>query len=552
VYAIPYEGEEVKLHWANHDQYYIKSSEYLKDYAFKLPDGKRVHFKLVSGDAEKDNTKAASGQERRFILKEDNFLDEREDELFILFEFRPDADKRKQGELNDLAVKRVLEAPGIIQKWPGLGAPFPTQAKPGRSLLEKHLADYTAKNTFDYFIHKDLGGFLRRELDFYIKNEVMHLDDIESQTAPKVEQYLSRIKVIREIAHKIIAFLAQIEDFQKKIWLKKKFVVETNYCITIDRVPEELYPEIAANEAQREEWVRLFAIDEIKAGQRDIMFPKTPGYTKPLSVEFLRANDKLVLDTRFFDDDFKTRLIASIDNLDEQCDGLLIHSENFQALNLMQERYRGQVKCVYIDPPYNTEQDRQQGKFIYKDNFESSSWIALMYDRISYIIPLMSNDSTFFSSIDHNEIASIKYLLETIFGKNNFEGLISWRRRHNQPNDKTKMIGMVAEFIISFAKNQEYYKKTGVGKLDLTGDFSNPDNDPRGDWASKPWKAGSDQSGSRYKIETPTGKILCEEWMGEEATYKQLLADGRIFFPKNGDGNPRKKYYRFEREEEGQ
>ena len=67
--------------------------------------------------------------------------------------------------------------------------------------------------------------------------------------APKVEQYLSQIKVIRSIAHKIIRFLAQLEDFQKKLWLKKKFVIETNYCITLDRIPEELYPEIAANDA---------------------------------------------------------------------------------------------------------------------------------------------------------------------------------------------------------------------------------------------------------------------------------------------------------------
>ena len=82
----------------------------------------------------------------------------------------------------------------------------------------------TARNTFDYFIHKDLGGFLRRELDFYIKNEVMHLDDVENESVPRVEQYLSKIKVIRKIAGKIIDFLAQLEDFQKKLWLKKKFV----------------------------------------------------------------------------------------------------------------------------------------------------------------------------------------------------------------------------------------------------------------------------------------------------------------------------------------
>lgn len=86
----------------------------------------------------------------------------------------------------------------------------------------------------------------------------------------------------------------------------------------------------------------------------------------------------------------------------------------------------------------------------------------------------------------------------------------------------------------------------------MTGKFSNPDNDPRGDWASKPWKAGSDQSGSRYTIITPNGVALDEEWMGEETTYKELLADNRIIFPRGGDGMPRKKYFRYERAEEGQ
>jgi len=104
-------------------------------------------------------------------------------------------------------------------------------------------------------------------------------------------------------------------EFQKKLWLKKKFVVETNYCITLDRVPEELHPEIADNEEQRKEWVKLFAIDEIKG---DLHSRK---YSKPLTVKFLKENLFLVLDTGFFDEEFKERLIASIDDFDEQCDG---------------------------------------------------------------------------------------------------------------------------------------------------------------------------------------------------------------------------------------
>ena len=214
--------------------------------------------------------------------------------------------------------------------------------------LEAHLRRYTARNTFDYFIHKDLGAFLRRELDFFIKNEVMHLDDVEHETVPRVEQYLSKIKVIRKIAGKIIDFLAQLEDFQKKLWLKKKFVVETSYCITVGCIPEEFYPEIAANEAQREEWVKFFAIDEIEG---DLT---TPGYSKKLKPEFLESHPTLVLDTQHFDVGFTARLLEAIGNLDEQTDGVLFHSENFQALSVMQARYRRQVKSIYIDPPYNT------------------------------------------------------------------------------------------------------------------------------------------------------------------------------------------------------
>ena len=92
----------------------------------------------------------------------------------------------------------------------------------------------------------------------------MRLDDIDNADAPKVEQYLAQIRVLRRIAQQLIAFLAQLEDFQKKLWLKKKFVTETNYCITLDRVPEEFYAEIAANDKQLNEWEKLFVISELK------------------------------------------------------------------------------------------------------------------------------------------------------------------------------------------------------------------------------------------------------------------------------------------------
>ncbi len=270
-YAIPYEGEEVKLYWANHDQYYIKSSERLRDYAFTIQghDGKTVRIKLVEADTEKDNVKAKSGEERRFVLDKEQPLSVDGDELHIRFHYIPTG-KKTQDALNTEAVKTIFAQTGFKDWLVALQTKAPTEKNPKRTLLEKHLNDYTARHTFDYFIHKDLGGFLRRELDFYIKNEVLHLDDIDDAAFAVTEQHLRKIKVIRAIALKLIRMLAQLEDFQKKLWLKKKFVVETQYCITLDRVPEAPYPEIAANQAQHDEWVKLFAINEIK------------GYTKSL------------------------------------------------------------------------------------------------------------------------------------------------------------------------------------------------------------------------------------------------------------------------------
>jgi adenine-specific DNA-methyltransferase len=299
----------------------------------------------------------------------------------------------------------------------------PTEKNPGRTLLEKHLADYTARNSFDYFIHKEIGGFLRRELDFFIKNEIMHLDDIEDEQAPRVEQYLAKVKAIRAIARKIISFLEQLENFQKKVWLKKKFVVETNYCITLERVPESLYQEIASSDAQRAEWVRLFAIDEIKADLAK------PGYSVPLKLEFLSANPFLVLDTKFFTREFKDKLLSDTKTLggaatlDEATDGLLLNSENFQALQLLQTRYRQHVRAIYIDPPYNTD----ASAILYKNDYKHSSWISLVACRCAIARQFLPEEGIQCVAIDDIEFHLLRSLLGDLFGEENFLGVAAVR-----------------------------------------------------------------------------------------------------------------------------
>lgn len=153
-YAIPYEGEEVKLHWANADQYYIKSSEYLKDYVFKIDGDKRIHFKLVDATEEKDNIKQEQGKERKFKLYEDEPIEVEDSDLYIQFTYLPD--KAKQTDLNKKAVEYVTSVFNdlTVKGFQDLYLSRPTQKNPKRTLFEKHLNDYTARFNFDFFIHK--------------------------------------------------------------------------------------------------------------------------------------------------------------------------------------------------------------------------------------------------------------------------------------------------------------------------------------------------------------------------------------------------------------
>ena len=422
-YLIPYDGEEVKLHWANADQYYVKTTENYASYAFTAGVGKparRVRFEVAAADNEKDNVKEADGRQRRFVLARRGIAADGH-ELVVRFEHRPltEGEKKRwpgngnsqQARIDETTVERILTA--VDLEWQAvLTAPAPTAANGDRTLLAKHVARYTGKNSFDYFIHKDLGGFLRRELDLYLNTQVLNLDDLEQGDAPRLDRALARVRAIRHIGGKIIDFLAQLEGFQKRLWLKKKFVLETHWCVTLDRVPEALYPQVAGNRAQCAEWVDLLAADE------------TPGdltngnvvWSDPPSVDFLKANPYLVLDTRHFDRDFTDRLLASLSDagpLDEQTDGLLVHGENFQALNLLQTRYRGQVQCVYIDPPYNTA----SSPILYKNDLKDSSWLSLMENRLSLAKMFLAGGGILCCAIDDEEVWRLRALLQSVFDK---------------------------------------------------------------------------------------------------------------------------------------
>ena len=187
----------------------------------------------------------------------------------------------------------------------------------------------------------------------------LFLDDIMDSPI-KYEEVMGKIKIFKEVSQKIIDFLTQLEELQKKLWEKKKFVIETNYCITLDKIDEDYYDEIFACDDQKIEWKALFDVDV-------------------QSVDDLKEEKYLVLDTKFFDMKFKYKLLSEFDNLDVDIDGVLINSENFGALNLASKIDIKSKLKLYILIHHTTQETMG---FLYNDNYQHSSWMSFMYDRL--------------------------------------------------------------------------------------------------------------------------------------------------------------------------
>ena len=339
-YAIPYNGEEVYLHWANSDQYYVKTDEHFRNYDWKAPNGVTVRFRLRNADVEQNNVKG----DRRFFIPSipETEWDSDSAVITIPFEYRPLSGSenvtygttKQQDKVIANAVSAIpQQLRDNAQATAALGGEHRRDGNGTVSHLEHHLRQYVRRNNSDFFIHKDLAAFLNRELDFYLKNEMLNLDNLAVAGQDMAEGWFQQMRLTKAVGNKIVDFLTQIEDFQKMLWEKRKFVTETQYCITLGSIAPEFYQEIAANEAQWDEWRELLGVDG-----------------SDRSEAFLRAHPTLALDTKHFDGEFVDRLLASFDDLDGITDGLLIHGENWQALRLLLEKYAGSTQCIVPRP----------------------------------------------------------------------------------------------------------------------------------------------------------------------------------------------------------
>lgn len=461
-YVVPYNGEETHFHWANQDQYYIKSSETFNQYAFKIPASRGeiiVNFKLTDAQIEQGNVKESD--KNYFILSEKE-AEINKEEITFFFEYRPLIDKEKkkvkgnskQDTLDKIAFDSIKAAfgtdPVLASLW---------KEKEGNPLLLKKLQHYTRKNKYDFFIHKNLKGFLERELDYYIKSELVNVDDLYVTDTDayfdRLKHNLKTIKVFKSIADTIIAFVSQIENFQKKLWEKKKFVLSTEWVITIDQLVEYVGEEAAnpileeaiKNEKQVAEWKELF-------GDK-----KTPKAIEELKAD-LHTWRKLSIDTIYFPNDFKVNLIGQLSeqiDISEKIDGLLYHSDNIHGLNLLKEQFYSKIKSTYIDPPYNTAAT----EITYKNGFKHSSWNCLIENRVNAGRELGSDDGLHCITIDDAEYNNLYYLLDKEFGSTNYKATVLIR---NNPSGRSTVSGFsVNHEYALFYSNSEDVKE--VGKL---------------------------------------------------------------------------------------
>lgn len=447
-YYVPYNGAEFLLHWGTRDQYYVKTGEYFKKYSFKTR-GYRINFVLKEAETELNNIKAGK---RYFLLSKEGIVkvDEENKELDFHFNYRKltDDEKKKYGIRNvqktitSHMVNRLLSEIG--DKGPGIEIRRKLDGDE-ITVLQKRLENYVKRNTTDYFIHKNLKSFLEREHEFYLKNEVLDLDEIEDMDERNMRVNNAKIRAIKGISSKIIDFLSQIEDFQRRLFEKKKFVLRVDYCITLDLVPEEFYKEIGGNKGQVIEWKELFKLDEMTKDTLQSTVGK-----KGLDVEFLKSHKYLVLDTKFFSQDFKDRLLASFEALDDKIGGLLIKSENYQALNLLIPKYEGRIKSIYIDPPYNTGQDG----FLYKDNYQHSSWLSMMADRLQKAHDLMKDDSVIFVNIDDNEYSHLMTLMRSIFVEHTEIPTFIWKKKGTSTNVRGAQVSSLTDYVIAFGGDE--------------------------------------------------------------------------------------------------
>ena len=235
---------------------------------------------------------------------------------------------------------------------------------------------------------------------------------------------------------------------------------------------------------------------------------------------------------------------------DPGSDNLLIQGDNLDALKSLLPFYANCVKCIFIDPPYNTRKDFEH----YQDNLEHAQWLEMMYPRLELLRGLLADDGSIWAIIDDDEGHYLKVIMDEIYGRNNFVANIVWQKKHTRAND-ARWFSDNHDHIMVHAKNKNFWKINRLPREEKHNNiFSNPDNDPRGVWSSGPCHVKTPNEKDIYPITTPTGRKIMPpqgtSWRFSTNKFQELIKDSRIYFGKTGNNVPRYKRF-FDRSQTG-
>ncbi|GAA7328682.1 hypothetical protein HpCK63_02070 [Helicobacter pylori] len=388
--------KDTALFYKTKDLYYVKSETIYKDFCFEL-ENIIFNFDTSSLESKKNNEKI----DLVFNLKD---TDTKTNTLnFSVIS----SSKGNQTKISEILKECLNQGVALDEE-----------------VLKKAFVKFKKQGSMDYFIHKNALGFLTEQLDLYLFEylfkEMTEFDD----------KRLNGINTIKEVALQVISLVSEFENELCKIWNKPRFVLNSHFIVSLDQLKAKNYD-----------------LNKITNHKN---YPKQVKEWQDLNLKTtdnLLENEFLPLDTLYFKD-----LEEEIKSLfsEDEINGTLIKSENYQALNSLKNRYKETIDCIYIDPPFNTGSD-----FAYIDKFQDSTWLSLMHNRLELAYDFLSPQGSFYLHLDNNANYLGRILLNDIFDKENFRNEIIWYYSNKMANSGNSF-AKNTETILNYSKNEEY------------------------------------------------------------------------------------------------
>jgi adenine specific DNA methylase Mod len=396
--------EDVFLHWATHMFYYMKSDRPCVDLEVKLNE---IRFFFDTSALQPNKINGQTG---------------------ISYQFRG---KREDGTLVFAAIP--VKQKNMIREL--LRQLQQVEVEVDQETLKSAISLFESQGEQDYFIHKDAGNFLKEQFHLWLHQNLFENDEVWNKNN------INKMQVLQKITYKLISLFSRFEEELIRIWNKPKFMLNANYVITIDRIAqkdENLVRRLAAHpgiQLQLEEWRKLKLVDD--------SFQIT-------DLGLSAKSCTLPIDTKYFKD-LETEVLSLFDHLDEQLDGWLIKSENYQALNTILPKFKERVQVIYIDPPFNRQ---QEPGYSYSVKYKDASWITLLENRLQPARQMLGNTGCIFVRCDYNGNMYVRLLMDQIFGQKNFKNEVIIKRSGIQKQAKNRLL-VATDSLFFYSKTEE-------------------------------------------------------------------------------------------------